>query len=80
MDPTQFDRKSAYYDATSPKDDPRWVMVDVELVSKLEFVSLERLKAAPALEGMLVTRRGQRLSVMPVSDEEWERIERMSRG
>ncbi len=73
-DPTQFDRKSEYYDATSPKDDPRWLMVDVEFVSKLELVSLERLKATPMLEGMLVTRKGQRLSVMPVEEKHFNHV------
>lgn len=74
-DPTQFDPKSDYYDAGSKKDDPRWLMVDLEFVEKLpELVSLDRLKGEPALEGMLVIRKGQRLSVQPVEKKHFARV------
>jgi predicted RNA-binding protein with PUA-like domain len=66
-DHTQFDPKSPYYDARSKPAEPRWSMVDVEFVEKLPRpVTLEELKADPALTDMLVVRRGQRLSVQPV--------------
>jgi len=66
-DPTQFDAKSPYYDAKSPRDAPRWDRVDVAFVEKLRReISLDALKADPACEGMLVVRRGMRLSVQPV--------------
>lgn len=66
-DATQFDPKSDHFDPKSPTDDPRWSMVDVELVEKFaNVVSLEQLKADPALSGMLAVRRGMRLSVQPV--------------
>ncbi len=69
-DPTQFDKAHDHYDATSKAEDPRWMMVDVEPVAAFpEILSLERLKADPALEGMLVLRKGQRLSVMPVEEK-----------
>jgi len=66
-DATQFDPKSDHYDPKSPVDEPRWSMVDVELVEKFAIVvSLEQLKADPALSGMLAVQRGSRLSVQPV--------------
>jgi predicted RNA-binding protein with PUA-like domain len=66
-DPTQFDPKSPYYDAKSPREEPRWSMVDVAFVEKFrELVPLEQLRNDPALAGMLLLRRGQRLSVQPV--------------
>src|SRR5512134_2511814 len=61
-DATQFDRKSPYYDAKSPKDAPRWVLVDVKLVRKTRLLSLEEMRAAPELAGMVVLRKGNRLS------------------
>lgn len=74
-DPTQFDPKSEYHDAGSKKDDPRWLMVDVEFVEKLPaVVSLEALKGDPALDGMLVIRKGQRLSVQPVEKKHFARV------
>lgn len=71
-DPTQFDPSSHYFDPKSPKDNPRWILRDVEFVSKFKrCVTLNELKETPGLEKMLVTRKGQRLSVMPVTEEEW---------
>ena len=77
-DPTQFDPKSDYYDAGSKKTDPRWLMVDVEFVEKLpEVIPLERLKSETALDGMLVIKKGQRLSVQPVEKEHFAHVLRM---
>lgn len=74
-DPTQWDPKSDYYDPKSPKDNPRWLAVDVELERIFKrVVTLEELRKIPELETMLVLRRGQRLSVMPVTPEEWSFI------
>lgn len=73
-DPTQFDKKSEYYDATSSEESPRWFCVDVKLVRKLEDpVTLAELKehAEGALFGMALFKM-KRLSVQPVSAEEWE--------
>lgn len=71
-DPTQFDPTSHYYDPKSPEDNPRWVLRDVEFVRKFDrCVTLAELKETPGLEKMLVIRKGQRLSVMPVTEEEW---------
>jgi predicted RNA-binding protein with PUA-like domain len=74
-DPTQFDRKHEYYDATSPKDEPRWMMRKVSFVERFaEVVPLEALKADPALAGMPLLQKGQRLSVQLVSAAHFARV------
>src|SRR5690606_5285588 len=66
-DPTAWDEGSRYRDPKSTPDDPRWFMVEVEFVERFpELVPLDRLKETPELEGMMVLRRGARLSVQPV--------------
>jgi len=71
-DPSQFDPRSEYFDAASPRGEPRWVAVDVQALAPLpRFVSLPELKATPALAAMGVNRRGNRLSVQPVARAEW---------
>jgi len=74
-DPTQFDKKSKYFDAKSKKEDPRWVLVDVEFVRKLERnVTLAEIKEQRSLDDMILTRKGNRLSIMPVSGKHWNKI------
>ena len=74
-DPVQFDPESNYFDPKSSKENPRWILVDVEFVRKLKRpITLAELKANAALEDMILTRRGNRLSIMPVSDEHWNLI------
>jgi len=74
-DHTAFDPDSKYYDPKSNPDEPRWVMVDVRLVRRLERnITLRELKARPDLEGFALVRRGNRLSIMPVSPEHWALI------
>lgn len=74
-DPTQFDPESRYYDPKSPREAPRWLAVDVELVRKFaRVVGMSELRGTPGLEGMEVLRRGQRLSVLPVTAAEWETV------
>jgi len=74
-DPTQFDRKSKYFDATSDVKNPRWILVDVEFVRKLSrTISLAEIKADKILESMILNRRGNRLSIMPVEKKHWMRI------
>lgn len=71
-DPTQFDPASDYYDEKSPKDNPRWLLRDVLFKEKLtRTITLAELRTIPGLEEMQVLRRGQRLSVMPVTEVEW---------
>ena len=68
-DPTQFQKKSHYFDPKSTHEEPRWSMVDVEFERKFTHVlSLHELKAnAELLDGFALLQRGSRLSVMPVS-------------
>jgi predicted RNA-binding protein with PUA-like domain len=81
-DPSQFDRKSRYHDPDSDPDDPRWFQVEVRLVKKFAHpVTLEMLRehANGPLADLIVLRRGNRLSVMPVSADEWKFIHRLAR-
>lgn len=74
-DPTQFEKRSEYFDATSPKDDPRWIMAHVAFVKRFKkLIPLDVLRADPKLTGMLLLAKGQRLSVMPVTPAHYERI------
>ena len=74
-DPSQFDPKSKYFDAGSSRDNPRWMLVDVKFVKKLKrAITLKELQADPALDGMVLLRKGSRLSVQPVEAAHWEHI------
>jgi predicted RNA-binding protein with PUA-like domain len=78
-DPSQFDPRSPYHDPTSDPDDPRWYVVDVRALRPLPRpVSLAELKADPVLRDMLVTRRGNRLSVMPVDPAHVDALEALA--
>ena len=76
-DHTSWDPESKYYDEKSSPENPRWIIVDIEAVQEMEKVSLVDIKANPALEGMPLVQKGQRLSVQPVSEEQYEEICRM---
>ncbi len=79
-DPTQFDRRSKYYDPKATKDEPRWYCVDVKAHRAFRKpVTLPELKERDDLEGLMVTRRGARLSVQPVSSEHWKIITKLGR-
>ncbi|SCZ60873.1 EVE domain-containing protein [Thiohalomonas denitrificans] len=76
-DHTAFDPDAKYYDPKSDPDKPRWYMVDVKFVRKLKrTISLQELKEehADALEDLPLLRRGNRLSIMPVTAQQWEYI------
>ncbi len=74
-DPTQFDPADAHYDPGADPDEPRWFVVDVRAVQKLpRFVPLAELKAHPKLASMVVVQRASRLSVQPVTAEEWKSV------
>lgn len=75
-DPTQFDPKSDYYDSSSPRDNPRWWLVDLGFKRKLKrVISLDELKsAADQLGEFPLLRRGNRLSVLPVTAAQWQFI------
>lgn len=74
-DPLQFDPDSKYFDPKSSPDKPRWQAVDMQFVKKMPaLISLDRLKALPELTELALVRKGNRLSVMPVSETEWDAI------
>ena len=74
-DPTAFDAEDPHYDARSDPDAPRWFQVDVRFVRKLKrVIPLAELREDAALAGFALVRRGNRLSVMPVSDAHWAHI------
>ena len=79
-DPTQWDKKSHYCDPKSSKDDPRWFLVDVGFVSKFpSVVPLDELKETPGLEEMLVIKRGMRLSVQPVTKQQFDIVTKLGK-
>ena len=75
-DPTQFLKKSDYYDPASRPEEPRWWLVDVAFKRKLSrLIALDELRAnADRLDDMLLLRRGSRLSVQPVTAAQWKTI------
>lgn len=74
-DPTQFDPTSKYYDPKATPENPRWHLVEFKPVRKLARpVTLAEMKRDPALEGMRLLQRGNRLSVMPVEPEHYARV------
>ncbi|MBC7803425.1 MAG: EVE domain-containing protein [Candidatus Parcubacteria bacterium] len=73
-DPSQFDRKSPYYDPKSDPAAPRWSCVDVKALKKIRLVSLAELHAHAALKKMWTLRPGNRLSITPVTPAEWKFI------
>lgn len=75
-DPTQFDPTSHYFDPASNPDEPRWDWVTVAPVKPLRFVPLDELKSMPALAECRLLARGNRLSVFPITDAEFDAIVR----
>ena len=76
-DVSQFDRKSAYFDPKSTREEPRWWNVDVKLVRKTPLLPLAQMRAAPALTTMITLRKGNRLSITPVTAAEWKAVSEM---
>ena len=73
-DPTQFEKKSKYYDATAKKEEPRWQLVDVQVLKKIPNVTLPELRGRPELADMVVLKKGNRLSITPVEAKHWKAI------
>ena len=74
-DPLQFDPESAYFDASSKQCQPRWTAVDLALVRAFpKVVPLTTLKRTPAFEGSPLTRKGSRLSVLPINKDQWRAV------
>jgi len=75
LDPTAFDPENTHFDPKSHPGNPRWYQVDVELVRIFPYIlPLRELKKHPELANMPLVQRGNRLSIMPVSEEEWKFI------
>ncbi|MCE4556006.1 EVE domain-containing protein [Roseateles cellulosilyticus] len=73
-DATQFDPASPYFDAKSPREVPRWLHVDVRWRETTRLLSLKEMREAPELASMQVLQRGNRLSITPVSPQEWQAV------
>ncbi len=74
-DPTQFDPDDAHFDPKSSRDKPRWILVDLTFTRRLKrTITLAELKTHPELADLALVRKGNRLSVMPVGDAEWDFI------
>jgi predicted RNA-binding protein with PUA-like domain len=79
-DPTQFDPRSEYHDPAATEAEPRWVALDLRFESAFpRVVTLDELRGAEGLAEMIVLRRGNRLSVTPVSPGEWRIVLRLAR-
>src|SRR3546814_19053095 len=76
-DPTQFQKKSKYPDAKATQEQPRWFLVDVGFVRKLDApIPMQTIREAADAMGadVAVTRKGSRLSVLPVTAAQWTRL------
>lgn len=79
-DPTQFDPHSKYHDPKSTRENPRWFLVDVNLITKFpQPVLRDDLAGDKVAAGMLVLKRGMRLSIQPVTAAEWKAVHRLAK-
>ena len=80
-DPFAFKKGHKYYDAASKKESPTWYTVDVGFVERFPgTVSLETLKSTKGLENMIVTKKGSRLSIQPVTKSEYDIVVKLGRA
>jgi predicted RNA-binding protein with PUA-like domain len=74
-DPTQFDPESKYFDPKATPNKPIWFLVDLKFKEKFkQIISLEQLRKNPLLENLIILRKGNRLSITPVSPQDWQCI------
>ena len=76
-DPTQFDPASPYFDAKSKPEEPRWQLVDVQVLRKNRNLALPELRATEALQDLVILRKGNRLSITPVEPRHWRVIAKL---
>ena len=76
-DPLQFLKDNKYYDPKSTPENPRWLNVDVTLVKKLSLIELKKLRNYSELKDMIILRKGNRLSITPVTHDEWALINKI---
>lgn len=80
-DSTQFDKKDKHYDPASKPSEPRWDMVDIKYLRTFsKLLPLDDLRKDPPLKGMVLLQKGSRLSVQPVTSDEWKQILRLAEG
>ena len=80
-DSTALDPAEKHYDAKSSPDNPIWLMVDIKAEQEFKRpVTLDEIKQNPRLQNMLVIRRGMRLSIQPVTQDEWDELVSMDSG
>lgn len=73
-DETQFDPASKYFDEKASRENPRWMLIDVRAIAKTRLIGLAELRAQQELADMQILKRGNRLSITPVSPSEWRYI------
>jgi len=73
-DATQFDPASPYFDPKATTQTPRWLQIDVRLLRKTRLLGLAEMRTQPSLASMRVLQRGNRLSITPVSADEWRAV------
>ena len=73
-DATQFDPQSKYHDPAARPEAPRWIHVDIRALRKTRLVGIAELRQHPELEDLLILRRGNRLSITPVTAAQWRFI------
>lgn len=79
-DPTAFDPKEDHYDPKSDRANPTWVQVSIRVVRAIDPpLTLSELRAVPALAGMELLRKGSRLSIQPVSADEWDTVMKLAK-
>ncbi len=79
-DPVQFDPKHKYYDPKATKEKPRWYVVDIQAEKPFSRpISLPELKERDDLDGLMLTKKGSRLSVQPVSAEHWKLLSKLGK-
>jgi predicted RNA-binding protein with PUA-like domain len=76
-DPTQFERKSPYFDPASKLESPRWMLVDVQVVKKTRNLTLAEMRSIAELADLLVLKKGNRLSITPVEASHWRFISQL---
>lgn len=79
-DETQFDKKSEYFDPKATKENPRWFLVDVTFEEDMHHVSLEEIRQQEKLKDMRLLQRGNRLSILPVTKEEFQFIRKLGKS
>ncbi len=79
-DPTQFDPASPYYDPEAKPQVPRWQLVDVQALRKIALINLPTLRAHSALADLVILRKGNRLSITPVTPAQWDVVMQLARA